>query len=62
MYVRLAMAADSDRGGLTYLIVLSESIRERAYALKEKQEDEDMESVSASGKYISLHKILLSLF
>ena len=53
------MAADSDHGGLTSLIVLSESIRERAYALKEKQEDEDMESVSASGK---LHKILLSLF
>ena len=56
------MAADSDHGGLTSLIVLSESIRERAYALKEKQEDEDMESISASGKYISLHKILLSLF
>ena len=56
------MAADSDHGGLTSLIVLSESIRERAYALKEKQEDEDMESVSASGKYFPCTKFYCLCF
>ena len=40
----------SSTGGLTSLIVLSESIRERAYELKETQDGDDYESVSVSGK------------